>query len=80
MCQQGCWSLREVDCEIPRQLRKEQSIIYKGVETSHKQTRFKNLEGKSKRENPKRTTSASGGLGLLQIGQTILQFRYLNNT
>ena len=29
--------------------------------------RFKNLEGKSERESPKRTMSASGGLGLLQM-------------
>ena len=29
--------------------------------------RFKNLEGKIKRERPKRTVSISGGLGLLQV-------------
>ena len=29
--------------------------------------RFKNLEGKPERESPKRTISASGGLGPLQI-------------
>ena len=40
----------------------EQNILYKGVETSPMQTRFKNLEGK-----PKRTTSANGGLGPLQM-------------
>ena len=28
---------------------------------------FKNLEGKPKRESPKRTISVSGGLGLLQM-------------
>ena len=32
------------------------------METSPWQTRFKNLDGKSERENPKRTISASGGL------------------
>ena len=45
----------------------EQSIPYKGVEPSPSQTRFKNLEGKLKKERPKRTVSISGGLGLLQI-------------
>ena len=29
--------------------------------------RFKNLEGKSESENPKRTISSSGGLGLLRM-------------
>ena len=29
--------------------------------------RFKNLEGKPERKSPKRTISASGGLGLLQM-------------
>ena len=38
--------------------RGEQSIIYKGVETSPLQARFKNLEGKPKRENSKTTISA----------------------
>ena len=37
--------------------RRKQSIIYKSVETSPKQTRFKNLEKSSKR-----------GIGLLQDG------------
>ena len=54
----------------------EQNILYKGVETSHEhsnqtrpsqQTRFKNIERKSERESPKRSISASGELGLLQI-------------
>ena len=44
----------------------KQNILYKGVETSPWQTRFKNLEGKPERENPKRTISASGEFGLLQ--------------
>ena len=35
------------------------------METSPQQTRFKNLERNPERENPKRTISASGGLGLL---------------
>ena len=44
----------------------ERSIFYKDVETSPKQTRFKNLERNFKRKNPKRTISISGGLGQLQ--------------
>ena len=45
----------------------ERSILYKSVETSPSQTHFKNLEGKPERESPKRTISANGGLGLLQL-------------
>ena len=45
----------------------ESSIFYKGVETSPWSTRFKNLEGKPRREGPKRTISANGGLGPLQM-------------
>ena len=45
----------------------ERNILYMGVETSPYQTRFKNLEGKLERESSKRTISASGGLGLLQM-------------
>ena len=45
----------------------EQNTLYKGVETSPYQTHFKNLERKPKRENSKRTISASGGLGSLQM-------------
>ena len=45
----------------------ERSIFYKGVKTSAYQTHFKNLERKSERESPKRTISASGGLGPLQM-------------
>ena len=44
----------------------EQSNLDKCGEASPYQTRFKNLEGKSERESPKRTISASGGFGLLQ--------------
>ena len=40
-----------VDCEIPHQLKIEMNILYKSVETSPKQTRFKNLEKKSKEAN-----------------------------
>ena len=40
----------------------ERSILYKGVETSPKQTCFKNLEGKPKRKSLKRTISVSSGL------------------
>ena len=47
--------------------RGERNILYKGVETSPLQMCFKNLEGKSERENPKKTMFARGGLGLLQI-------------
>ena len=47
--------------------RVKQIILYKGVETSLYKTSFKNLEGKPEWENPKRTISASGGLGLLQM-------------
>ena len=50
--------------------RGERSIPYKGVETSSPQTRFKNLEGKPERESPKKTKSASGGLGPLRIGNS----------
>ena len=42
-------------------------MLYKGVETSPKQTHFKNLEGKLYRESPKRTISTSGKLELLQL-------------
>ena len=56
-----------MDCEIPHQLGGERSILYKGVEISPWQTRFKNFEGKPKRESPKRIISASGGLGPLQM-------------
>ena len=45
----------------------ERNILYKGAETSPLQTLFKNLEGKLGRESPKRTISASGGLGPLQM-------------
>ena len=47
--------------------RGERNIFYKGVETFPSKTRFKNLEGKPERESPKRTISASGGSGLLQM-------------
>ena len=40
----------------------ERNILYKGVETSLYQTRFKNLEGKPERESLKRTISDNGGL------------------
>ena len=40
-----------VDCEIPHQLKIEMNILYKSVETSPKQTCFKNLERKSKEAN-----------------------------
>ena len=43
----------------------EGNILYKGVETSFSQMRFKNLEGKPERKSRKRTISASGGLRLL---------------
>ena len=47
----------------------EQNTLYKGVETSPWQMCFKNFKGKPERESPKRTISASGGLGpgLLQM-------------
>ena len=45
----------------------EQSILYKGVETSPQQMCFKNLEEKPEKESPKRIISASGELGLLQM-------------
>ena len=45
----------------------ERNTLYKGVETFPKKTRFKNLERKPERENPKRTISASGGPRLLQM-------------
>ena len=44
-----------------------QIILHKSVETFTYQTRFKNFEGKSERENPERIISADGGLGLLQM-------------
>ena len=40
-----------VDCEIPHWLGGERNILYKGVETSPLQTRFRNLEGKPKEDN-----------------------------
>ena len=45
----------------------ERNNLYKSVETSLYQMRFKNLEGKFERKSPKRTISASGGLRLLQM-------------
>ena len=53
-------SRRGVDCEISHKLEGEQN---KGVKTSPKQTRFKNLEGKSERKSLKRTICVSGKLG-----------------
>ena len=47
--------------------RGERNILYKGVETSHQQTRFENLEGKRERERRKRTIFVSSGFELLQI-------------
>ena len=55
----------ETKCEILHWLGGEQSILYKNVETPPSQMRFKNLEEKPKRESPKRTISANGGLGML---------------
>ena len=43
------------------------SISYKGVETSLEQTRFKIVRLTAMRNGPKRTISASGGFGRLQI-------------
>ena len=40
--------------------RGKRSILYKGVETSPEQTRFKDLEGKSRKKNLKRIISARG--------------------
>jgi len=68
-------SLRDLSKKLPKRypMRShinwggERNILYKGVETSPQQTCFKNLEGKPERESPKRTISASGGLGLLHI-------------
>ena len=42
--------------------RGERSIIYKSLETSPLQMRFKNLEGKLEKESSKRTISTSNGL------------------
>ena len=47
--------------------KREQNILYKGVETSPYQKRFKNLERKSERESSKRTISLSSEFGLLQM-------------
>ena len=44
----------------------EWSILYKDVETSLWQRRFKNLEEKLEKESPKRTISTSCELGMLQ--------------
>ena len=44
----------------------ERNTLYKGVETSPEQIRFKNFEGKPERENPMRIITASGGLGPLE--------------
>ena len=46
--------------------RRERNIVFKGVETSHYKTRFKNFEGKPERKSSKRIVSASSGLRLLQ--------------
>ena len=46
---------------------------YKGVETSLKQTRFKNLEGKFERESLKKIIPANGGLESLQIHRVMCQ-------
>ena len=46
----------------------ERNILYMSVETSPQQTRFKNLEGKLERKNPKKTISAIGGLGRYNKG------------
>ena len=59
---------REVDYEIPHWLeigwRGEENILYKGVETSPSQTRFKNIEEKPERKSSKRTISVLAvGLG-----------------
>ena len=40
-------------CEIPRRLERKTKHVYKGMETSLYQTRFKNLERKPGRESPK---------------------------
>ena len=56
----------------------ERNILYDGVETSPQQTRFKNLEGKPERKNPKGAMFASGGLGLLQIVSESDIGRYAN--
>ena len=56
-----------MDCEIPHRVGGERNILYKGVEISPLQTRFKNLEGKPERESPKKTIFTNGGLGLLQM-------------
>ena len=46
--------------------KKERNIVYKGVETSPSQTFLKHWR-EARKGSPKRTISASGGLGLLQI-------------
>ena len=45
----------------------KRNILYKGVEASPYQTRFKNFEGKLEMENLKRTIFAIGRLGLLHF-------------
>ena len=45
----------------------KRNILYKGIKTSPYQTCFKNLEGKSESESPKKTISTSSGSGLLQM-------------
>ena len=47
--------------------RGERNIPYKGVETSPYQTRFKTVRLTAIRNEPTRTISASGGLGLAWV-------------
>ena len=45
----------------------EQNILYKSVEISLQQTRFKNLQGKPESESPNKAIYVSGGLGRLHF-------------
>ena len=57
--------------------RGERKIPYKGVESSLVDT-FYNLEGKPRRESPKRIISADSGLRLLQMVSESNTARYAN--
>ena len=50
----------------------ERNTLYKGVESSPKQTPFKNRKGKPKKESPKRTNLLAVDLGCYRYGTLII--------
>ena len=63
-CQRGRWALKRVDCEISHRLGRRTKHSLQGCGNLSLIDAFY-LEAKPERESPKRTVSASGGLGLL---------------